>query len=124
MPMKHERACQTEPAIVNITSVFGDTGFPNLALYLTSKHAVIGLTRTVALETIPVGVRVNADEPGYIEVAMLTPPITNCPDNKIAATDTISQGRAERSEKIAGAMALPGRSPVDLPDRPDLVSRR
>jgi NAD(P)-dependent dehydrogenase (short-subunit alcohol dehydrogenase family) len=103
--------------------MFGDKGFPNLPLYVASKHAVIGLTRTAALETVPVGVRVNADEPGYIEAAMFTP-VTNSPDNKIAATNTISQGRAERSEKIAGAMALPGRSPVDLPDWPDLVSRR
>jgi NAD(P)-dependent dehydrogenase (short-subunit alcohol dehydrogenase family) len=89
--MKHERACRTEPAIVNITSMFGDKGFPNLTQYVASKHAVIGLTRTAALETVPVGVRVNADGPGYIEAAMFTR-VTNSPDNQIAATDTISPG--------------------------------
>lgn len=103
---------QGSGAIVNITSMFGDKGFPNLALDVASKHAVIGLTRTAALEAAPVGVRVDAVGPGYIETAMCAR-VTGSPDNQAAATDTVPQGRAGRPEEVADAiMYLP------VPSRP------
>jgi len=59
-------------AIVNTSSVMGWLGAPGLAAYSTSKHAVIGLTRSAALEAAPAGVRVNAVLPGAVETPMLT----------------------------------------------------
>ncbi|MBX5465874.1 MAG: SDR family oxidoreductase [Firmicutes bacterium] len=58
-------------AVVNSASQAGIRGGPNIAPYIASKHAVVGLTRTAALEAARYGVRVNAVAPGYIESRML-----------------------------------------------------
>jgi meso-butanediol dehydrogenase/(S,S)-butanediol dehydrogenase/diacetyl reductase len=57
--------------IINISSVAGKIGFPFGAAYSTSKHGLIGLTRTVALEVATQGVTVNAICPGPIRTSML-----------------------------------------------------
>jgi NAD(P)-dependent dehydrogenase (short-subunit alcohol dehydrogenase family) len=59
-------------AIVNIASVAGQHGSRNIGPYVASKHAVIGLTRTAALEVALDGIRVNAVCPGAMETALLT----------------------------------------------------
>ena len=56
--------------IVNTASIAGLRGSPNLVAYTASKHAVIGLTRTAAIELVRQGVRVNAVCPAPIETAM------------------------------------------------------
>jgi NAD(P)-dependent dehydrogenase (short-subunit alcohol dehydrogenase family) len=58
-------------AIVNNASIGGSIGFPNFSLYVASKHAVIGLTRSAALELAPQGIRVNAVSPAGIQTDML-----------------------------------------------------
>ena len=58
-------------AIVNTASVAGLRGAPGVSPYIASKHAVIGMTRTAALESAGVGIRVNAVAPGYIDTRMI-----------------------------------------------------
>jgi 3alpha(or 20beta)-hydroxysteroid dehydrogenase len=58
-------------AVVNVSSVAGLGGAPGLSAYVASKHAVIGLTRTAALELAPQGIRVNAVCPSPIETRMM-----------------------------------------------------
>src|ERR1700742_1414389 len=106
LSMKHElRLMQRQRAgtIVNVTSIYGTKGFANSALYVASKHAVIGLTRTAALEGAPFGVRVNAIGPGYIDTAMFAR-VAGSPDSQIAATATIPQRRAGRPAEAADAI--------------------
>jgi NAD(P)-dependent dehydrogenase (short-subunit alcohol dehydrogenase family) len=58
-------------SIVNVASVLAHRGWVGSAAYVASKHAVIGLTRTAALENAELGVRVNSVSPGFIETPLL-----------------------------------------------------
>jgi 3-hydroxybutyrate dehydrogenase len=58
--------------IVNVASIAGKTGAPYIAAYSASKHGVLGLTRSVALEVASKGVTVNAVCPGYVDTDMTT----------------------------------------------------
>ena len=72
--LKHELEImgrQRHGAIVNMASVAGLTGFVGHAAYTASKHGVVGLTRTAALEYARHGVRVNAVCPSYTQTPML-----------------------------------------------------
>jgi 3-hydroxybutyrate dehydrogenase len=63
--------------IINIASIAGKTGAPYIAAYTASKHGVLGLTRSVAMEVATKGVTVNAICPGYVETDMTTHAVEN-----------------------------------------------
>jgi NAD(P)-dependent dehydrogenase (short-subunit alcohol dehydrogenase family) len=58
-------------AIVNMSSGAGVVGFPQMPIYIASKHAVLGLTKSAALEYAKSGIRINAVAPGGVETDML-----------------------------------------------------
>jgi len=91
-------------AIVNTSSIAGITGFPGHAPYTASKHAVLGLTKTAALEYAKQGIRVNAVCPGAIETALLD----NLSGGDSATRDYIESlhpiGRLGQPHEIADAV--------------------
>ncbi|MFD1509427.1 SDR family NAD(P)-dependent oxidoreductase [Lacimonas salitolerans] len=59
-------------AIVNMASILGSVGFANSSAYVASKHALLGLTRTAAMEYATKGIRINAVGPAFIQTPLLT----------------------------------------------------
>ncbi|MFN3278119.1 MAG: SDR family NAD(P)-dependent oxidoreductase [Paracoccus hibiscisoli] len=59
-------------SIVNMSSILGSVGFANAAPYVAAKHALLGLTRTAAMEYAARGVRVNAVGPAFIDTPLLS----------------------------------------------------
>ena len=62
---------QGSGAIVNCASIAGLCGFVNMPAYVSSKHAIVGLTKTAALENAALGIRINAVCPGVIHTNMM-----------------------------------------------------
>lgn len=108
LSLKHElRVMQPQGAgsIVNISSTMGERGAANLSLYVASKHAVEGLTKSAALEAAAFGVRVNAVAPGPTDTAMLDR-LTGSPDKKAAFYAAVPLKRGARPEEIAEAVTF------------------
>jgi NAD(P)-dependent dehydrogenase (short-subunit alcohol dehydrogenase family) len=99
--MKHDlrqMRAQGSGAIVNCSSLGGLVGLPGRAAYHASKHGVIGLTTSAALEYAPRGIRINAVCPGAIDTPMVADMITKGelnPDDAAASTPIARLGHAE-----------------------------
>lgn len=91
-------------AIVNCSSQGGVTGFPGQAAYIASKHGVIGLTRTAALDYARKGVRINAICPGVIRTPMAERLLDGNKEAEAAITAMIPMGRFGTGEEIASAV--------------------
>ena len=108
LSMKHEvRVMQQQGggSIVNISSTYGHEGAAGAAVYVGSKHAVEGITKSVALELAKSGIRVNAVAPGPTDTGMLTR-FTGTPENKAALVTTVPMARLGLSEELANAIVF------------------
>lgn len=106
--MKYELAemvKQGAGAIVNCSSILGQVGFPNSAAYVASKHAVLGLTKSAALEYARQGIRVNAVCPGFIDTDMIDQPGSGDePSFKTTLAELEPVGRVGTPEEVAEAV--------------------
>ena len=91
-------------AIVNNSSVAGIMGFPQMAIYIASKHAVLGLTKSAALEYAKSGIRINAIAPGGVETEMADRVNENTPQWLETLTSMHPIGRIADPEEIATAV--------------------
>ena len=109
LSMKHEvRAMQRQGgsgSIINISSTYGHEGAAGASVYVGSKHAVEGITKSVALEIAKSGIRVNAVAPGPTDTGMLTR-FTGTPENKAALVTTVPMARLGLSEELANTIVF------------------
>src|SRR5437868_5108866 len=116
--MKHElrqMERQGSGAIVNNASVGALTGNPGIGSYIASKHGVVGLTRTAALEYVKRGIRVNAVNPGLIDTQIARDVVAGDERAYAEIAEHVPIGRAVRPEEIASAvlwLCSPGASYV------------
>jgi NAD(P)-dependent dehydrogenase (short-subunit alcohol dehydrogenase family) len=96
---------QRSGSIVNVSSAYGSVGAAGASVYVASKHAVEGLTKSAALEVAGTGVRVNVVAPGTTDTGMLTR-FTNTDENKAALVSTVPVKRLATSEEIAHVIAF------------------
>ena len=115
--LKHEMrvmSAQKSGAIVNLSSTMGSRGNPMAPMYVASKHAIEGFTKSVALEACQYNVRVNAVAPGPIATDMLDR-IAGGAQNIPMVANTIPMNRVGTPDEVADAilyMASPGASYV------------
>jgi NAD(P)-dependent dehydrogenase (short-subunit alcohol dehydrogenase family) len=103
LSMKHELRVmlpQGSGSIVNVSSAYGSVGAAGASVYVASKHAVEGMTKSAALEVAGTGVRVNVVAPGTTDTGMLTR-FTSTDENKAALVSTVPVKRLGTPEEIA-----------------------
>ena len=108
LSLKHEvRVMQGQGSgsIINISSTYGHEGAAGASVYVGSKHAVEGITKSVALEIAKSGIRVNAVAPGPTDTGMLTR-FTRTPEKKAALVTTVPMDRLGLSEELASAIVF------------------
>lgn len=108
LSMKHElrvMLAQGSGSIVNVSSTYGHTGAAGASIYVASKHAVEGLTKSAALEVAGTGVRVNIVAPGPIETGMLKR-FTGTDERKAVLVSTVPLKRVGKPEEIAQTIAF------------------
>ncbi|EJM55985.1 dehydrogenase of unknown specificity, short-chain alcohol dehydrogenase [Pseudomonas sp. GM49] len=108
LSMKHEvrvMQAQGSGSIINISSTYGHKGAAYASIYVGAKHAVEGITKSVALELAASGIRVNAVSPGPTDTGMLTR-FTGTQENKAALVAQVPLGRLGLSEDLANAIVF------------------
>ena len=108
LSMKHEvRAMQVQGSgsIINISSTYGHRAAAYASIYVGAKHAVEGITKSVALELAKSGIRVNAVGPGPTDTGMLTR-FTGTSENKAALAAQVPLGRLGLSEEVADGIVF------------------
>lgn len=105
--MKHELVYmrdQGHGSIVNVSSNSGLTGIAGLGAYTASKHGVIGLTKSAALEYAQKGIRINVVCPGPVQTPMVDRAVQSHPESMRAVIGSIPLGRLGQPEEIASAI--------------------
>jgi NAD(P)-dependent dehydrogenase (short-subunit alcohol dehydrogenase family) len=102
---------QNQGSIINTASIAGLIGSPDIAVYSASKHAVIGLTKSAALECVNTGVRVNCVCPGMIDSRMLSAIIAgrnpgNAPVPNERIVERIPARRLGQPSEVASIVAF------------------
>ena len=96
---------QKSGSIVNMSSVLGLVGLPGYPAYVASKHGVVGLTKTAALEYAQTGIRINAICPGAVRTPLMNRMITDNPglisEEILVSLEPI--GRVATPEEVADA---------------------
>jgi NAD(P)-dependent dehydrogenase (short-subunit alcohol dehydrogenase family) len=108
LSLKHElrvMTAQGSGSIVNISSTYGHEGAKGASVYVGSKHAVEGITKSAALEAATSGVRVNAVAPGPTETGMLNR-FTGTAERKTALLSGVPLGRIGQPDEIARAIVF------------------
>ena len=108
LSMKHQVRVmrqQGSGTIVNISSTYGHEIAAGSSVYVGSKHAVEGITKSVALELAKSGIRVNVVAPGTTDTGMLTR-FTGTPENKAGLVTTVPMARLGLSEELASAIVF------------------
>ena len=90
-------------SIVHMSSQMGHVGSPNRSVYCMSKHAVEGLTKAMAVELAPQGIRVNSVAPTFIETP-LTKPMLDDPEFKKFVFDMIPMGKMGTIDDVVAAV--------------------
>ncbi|MEM6832213.1 MAG: SDR family oxidoreductase, partial [Pseudomonadota bacterium] len=90
-------------SIVNMSSQMGHVGSPRRTVYCMTKHAIEGLTKAMAVELAPAGIRVNAVAPTFIETPMTKPMLAN-PDFMAFVNDMIPMGKVGQPGDVASAV--------------------
>jgi len=105
--MKHEIPPMLKSGggvIVNCASVGGLVGFAGASVYSASKHAVIGLTRSAALETARSGIRINVVSPSATRTAMFARFTGHDAVTQAKVAQSIPMGRVGEADEMAGAV--------------------
>lgn len=90
-------------SIIFVASLTSITGIPHTAPYSAAKSGILGLTRTLAVEWAPYGIRVNAVAPGYFHT-QLTDALFRDPERRAALLARIPMGQEGKPEDLAGAV--------------------
>ncbi|MBC7971459.1 MAG: SDR family oxidoreductase, partial [Verrucomicrobia bacterium] len=92
--------------IVNNSSMGGLIGFPGVSPYIASKHAVMGLTRSAALDYAKQGIRINAVNPGLIATEMIDRLVDGTGSTVDSFASTVPMGRMGQAKEIAQAVVF------------------
>ncbi|MDX1905563.1 MAG: SDR family oxidoreductase [Bacteroidia bacterium] len=97
-------ATQQQGNIIHITSMAAEYGIPKVIAYTAAKSAVVGMTRAMAVELAPMGIRVNAVAPGFIRTAMSASALDNDPERKQKVLSRTPMGALGTPEDVARAV--------------------